>query len=413
MNAPRLRFKSFKDEYINTKLSSLLIEDIKNGTQNKEGQNEFNIKFINVVNLYRPTIHVDELNYIDKDIEKLKPYLVYEEDLFYTRSSLTVEGIAHCNIYLDKYSPITFDDHIMRVRVNKKIAYPNFIKLYSLSSKARKYFMSVAKTGTMTTIGQSEINNLEIKLPSYKEQVRISEFFSKLALKIQLQQEKIDLLKKQKEGYMQKIFKQELRFKGENGEKYPKWIETTIGETIDVGSCLRVHQKDWTNTGVPFYRARDIVNINNGFSPEPLHISNELYNEKIKKSGPIQIGDVMITGVGTIGVPYLIERNDKIYFKDGNVVWLKNNSKINGKYLYYYLLSEGVQRYIKVTSGLGTVGTYTIENAKKTPLKIPCLDEQLMISNFLSVLDKKIKLEQQKLEEIQKQKQGFMQEMFI
>ena len=121
----------------------------------------------------------------------------------------------------------------------------------------------------------------------------------------------------------------------------------------------------------------------------------------------------MITGVGTIGIPFLIMDEKEIYFKDGNVIWLKLNNKIVSKYLYYYLLSDRVQKFISTTSGLGTVGTYTIENAKKTPLDIPCIKEQNRIANFLSKLDQNLRFESEKLDLLLKQKQAFMQQMFI
>lgn len=410
MKAPKLRFKVFEDEYSNIKLSSLLIEDIKNGTQNKEGQNEFNIKFINVVNLYRLTINVDELTYIDKDIEKIKPYLVYEGDLFYTRSSLTAEGIAHCNIYTDEYFPITFDDHIMRVRVNEKIASPNFIKLYSLSSKARKYFMSVAKTGTMTTIGQSEINNLGIKLPSYEEQVKIAEFFSILDTKIQLQQEKIDLLKEQKKGYMQKVFKQEIRFKDKDGRDYKSWIYNPLSKIADK---ISKKNKDLVVTNVISnsaskglisqieYFEKGIANKENIGGYYVISTGDFVYNPRISSEapyGPVNIYTNKADGI--VSPLYTCFR-----FKESNK-----------KFIYYYFKSSLWHKYVYTNGDSGARhDRVSIKDSTffEMPIALPSLEEQEKIATFFSKLDGKIQLEQQKLEALHQQKKGFMQQMFI
>ena len=84
---------------------------------------------------------------------------------------------------------------------------------------------------------------------------------------------------------------------------------------MNVTSVKRIHQSDWTNEGVRFLRARDIVAFNKGERiEEPLFISKEKYNEYSELSGKVKIGDLLVTGVGTIGVPYLIEDEDPLYF---------------------------------------------------------------------------------------------------
>ncbi|MEJ7480526.1 restriction endonuclease subunit S, partial [Staphylococcus pasteuri] len=69
-----------------------------------------------------------------------------------------------------------------------------------------------------------------VNLPFKSEQEKIGNFFSKLDRQIELEEQKLELLKQQKKGYMQKIFSQEIKFKDENGNDYPEWIEKTIEE---------------------------------------------------------------------------------------------------------------------------------------------------------------------------------------
>ena len=201
-----------------------------------------------------------------------------------------------------------------------------------------------------------------------------------------------------------------LRFPGFTGA----WEQRKLGEVMDVGSVKRIHQSDWKTEGVRFLRARDIVSFSKNEKPSDLlYIDNSKYNEYSKISGKVQKGDLLVTGVGSIGVPMLIKSDDPIYFKDGNIIWFKNNNSLNGNFFYYSFTSNKIQNFIRKSSGAGTVGTYTIDNGKKTPILIPKdIDEQEKVGKFLSRFDALIALHQRKLEHLQEQKKGLLQKMF-
>ena len=135
------------------------------------------------------------------------------------------------------------------------------------------------------------------------------------------------------------------------------WKEEKIGNLMEVTSVKRVHESDWTKSGIPFYRAREIVALFNKEKINPLHISVELYDMFSKISGKIEENDLLVTGVGTIGIPYLVKKGDKFYFKDGNIIWFKNRNVIDGKFFYYLFTSSLIQKQIFTNSGKGTVGT--------------------------------------------------------
>ncbi|WP_049164250.1 restriction endonuclease subunit S, partial [Ligilactobacillus salivarius] len=172
------------------------------------------------------------------------------------------------------------------------------------------------------------------------------------------------------------------------------WEQRKLGEVMDVGSVKRIHQSDWKTEGVRFLRARDIVSFSKNEKPSDLlYIDNSKYNEYSKISGKVQKGDLLVTGVGSIGVPMLIKSDDPIYFKDGNIIWFKNNNSLNGNFFYYSFTSNKIQNFIRKSSGAGTVGTYTIDNGKKTPILIPKdIDEQEKVGKFLSRFDALITL---------------------
>ena len=92
-----------------------------------------------------------------------------------------------------------------------------------------------------------------------------------------------------------------------------------------IGSSSRVHKKDWQSDGVPFYRAREIVKLSKfGTVDNDLFISEDLF-EQHKKNGIVPLeNDIMLTGVGTIGFPYVVKSGDRFYFKDASVLIFKN-----------------------------------------------------------------------------------------
>lgn len=242
---------------------------------------------------------------------------------------------------------------------------------------------------------------------------KIASFFSTIDKKIENLTNTITSLENQKKGLLQQIFSQKLRFKDENGNNYPNWEKKKLGKLLSITSSKRVHEADWTTSGIPFYRARDIVSIFNNKPISKIYISEKLYEECSSSCGKISENDLLVTGVGTIGIPYLVKKSDKFYFKDGNIIWLKNSPAIYGKYLFYIFISSYVQKQINMMTGKGTVGTYTIKNAKDTNILLPCLEEQTKIADFLSEFDRKLDNQKAQLEHWQQIKKGLLQQMFV
>ena len=174
------------------------------------------------------------------------------------------------------------------------------------------------------------------------------------------------------------------------------WEQRKLGDMMEITSVKRIHQSDWTDSGVRFLRARDIVAVSkNEEVSEPLFISQEKYDEYSALSGKVKIGDLLVTGVGTIGVPMLISSEKPLYFKDGNIIWFKNEDRIDGRFFYHSFNGSYIQNYIKESAGIGTVGTYTIDSGKKTPIILPTQKyEQQKIGAFFSHLDTLITLHQ-------------------
>ena len=182
---------------------------------------------------------------------------------------------------------------------------------------------------------------------------------------------------------------------------------------MDVASVRRVHQEDWTDEGVRFLRARDLVAFAKNESIEdPLFISSEMYKEYSAQSGKVSVGDLLVTGVGTIGVPWLVTSDNPVYFKDGNIIWFKNRHSIDGGFFYHSFTASAIQNYIDEAAGIGTVGTYTIETGKKTPIWLPSRQEQREIAAMMTHLDTLITLHQRKYDKLCTVKKSMLDKMF-
>ena len=191
------------------------------------------------------------------------------------------------------------------------------------------------------------------------------------------------------------------------------WEQRKLGEVMNVTSVKRIHQSDWADNGIRFLRARDIVSASKNEEPDDyLYISKEKYDEYSLISGKVAIGDLLVTGVGTIGVPYLIRNSEPLYFKDGNIIWFQNGTKIDGDFFIYSFFGKAIQDFINESAGIGTVGTYTIESGKKTPISFPKMKEQQKIGIYFRKLDNLITLHQRKLEVLKEQKKTYLKLLF-
>lgn len=204
----------------------------------------------------------------------------------------------------------------------------------------------------------------------------------------------------------------ELRFP--EFENEGEWEERFVDEFFSVGSSKRVLQEDWTNSGVPFYRTRELVSLskNEPFGSE-IFISDKLFLELSEKYGIPAEGDFLVSGVGTLGICYQVKAGDRFYFKDGNVLWFKRESGIDSTFFKFCFQSDHIQKQIVKQTSISTVGTYTIQNAKKTKLWYPPKpQEQQKIASCLSSLDDLISAHNQKLELLKNHKKGLMQNLF-
>lgn len=166
------------------------------------------------------------------------------------------------------------------------------------------------------------------------------------------------------------------------------WEWCYLGDICKVSSAKRVLQQDWKDSGIPFYRAREIAQLSNNENvKDDLFITPELYDELKNKYGVPVSGDLMISAVGTIGKVYIVKESDCFYYKDASVIcFSKKEKSIDSKYLKLCLESGFLQNQIYSQSTGTTVDTITINKAQEYLFPLPNIKEQQRIVSKIDEL---------------------------
>ena len=185
-----------------------------------------------------------------------------------------------------------------------------------------------------------------------------------------------------------------------------EWKEVTLGDLCEISSSKRIFAKEYQTKGIPFYRGKEIIEKQSGNAiSNELFISKDRYEEIKAKYGVPQKQELLLTSVGTLGVPYVI-KEEEFYFKDGNLTWFRHFDGLDVEYLYYWFLSPYGKNEINAKAIGSTQKALTINCLSKFNIKIPVkLEDQHRIASILSSLDRKIELNNQinaKLEEMAK-----------
>ena len=172
--------------------------------------------------------------------------------------------------------------------------------------------------------------------------------------------------------YFEKVGKTEQDITDEIPFEIPDdWKWCRIGSVLNIWSARRVHERDWRSSGIPFYRAREIGKMADwGHVDNDLFIEQSLYDE-FSKSGVPQIGDLMMTAVGTLGKTYVVETNNPFYYKDGSVLCIGNPFRLNPYYLKLFFKSSAfANQYLSESDGT-TVATLTMVRLNRYLIPVP------------------------------------------
>ena len=150
----------------------------------------------------------------------------------------------------------------------------------------------------------------------------------------------------------------------------------------------------------------------NGTENEKAFISEELYEKLSAVSGKLEKGDILVTGGGSVGKPYIVPNNEPLYTKDADLLWVKNNEKLVPYFIYTFFFSPAFSDYLNSVSHVGTIAHYTITQLEETPITLPCVSEQQKIGDYFRNIDSLITLHQRKYDKLTKVKKAMLEKMF-
>lgn len=371
-NTPELRFPEFKEEWKLQKLGNLA-QFSKGKSLSKKDLNINGNPCILYGELY--TKYGAILNKVYSKTSTQNDSLVFSK-----RNLILIPSSGETDIDIATATAIDTDVKIA-IGGDLNIITPinsdgRFISLY-INGKGKYNLAKYAQGKSVVHLYNSDIKKLNFYLPTNMvEQKKIGNFFSKLDQQIELEEKKLELLEQQKQGYTQRIFSRELRFKDENGNDYPEWSIKKIEDISKVNKGFTPNTKNdeyWDELNENWLSIA-------GMTQKYLYKGNKGITEKdAAKHDKVDEGTLIMSFKLTLGKLAIVK--EPIYTNEAicHFVWKKNN--INTEYMYYYLNSINIS-----TFGAQAVKGLTLNNDSINSIivKLPVIQEQNKIAYFLT-----------------------------
>jgi len=392
MAAPKLRFKNAEGAEFTSWVTSFIGDECKITTGNKDTQNKIDG---GKYPFFVRSQTVERINTYSKDCEAILTSgdgVGVGKNYHYINGKFDFHQRVYClydfsNQLLGKYLYIYFSNYF-------------FDRVKRLSAK-----------NSVDSVRMDMISKMEIKLPSLVEQTKIASFLSAVDEKISQLTQKHELLSQYKQGMMQKLFSQQIRFKADDGSDFGEWEEKKLSE-------ISIKIKDGTHFSpktfeVGEYKYLTSKNVKDGY----LDFSNLEYvtkeeHLKIYSSCDVKYGDVLLTKDGTIGQCCVNTLHEEFSLLS-SVAFLRLKPEYNNYFLYHLLVSDLGQKEISSAIARQALKRITLTKINDFSFCFPCLAEQTKIANFLSSIDQKIEVMSQQIEQAKQWKKGLLQQMFV
>ncbi|WP_054199835.1 restriction endonuclease subunit S [Clostridium baratii] len=407
-NVPKLRFKGFEDEW-----KKECFKEVFNKFE--YGMNSAAIDFDGENKYIRITDIDDESNKYKSD-SLVSPegnldekYLVKCNDILFARTGASV-GKSY--LYNEEDGKLYFAGFLIRGNVKERYN-SKFIFLQTKTSNYEKWVKIMSMRSGQPGINSQEYASYKINNPSLEEQNKIANFLSNVDNIIEEQEGKVKDLEQYKKGMMQKIFKQEVRFRDDNGGEYPEWEEKKLSQITDVLSGKRLPKGETLttiDTGIKYITVSDMGS--KYVSKENIRYITKEIEEQIKKY-KVNFGDIIISVAGTLGKINIIDKKISGSNLTENCDKITSFKDCINIYIYYYLNTSLIQNQISSVNTISSQPKLALDRIRKFNVLLPCIEEQTKIANFLSNIDNIIEEENKKLEDLKLWKKGLLQQMFV
>jgi type I restriction enzyme S subunit len=281
---------------------------------------------------------------------------------------------------------------------------------FSLSIFKKINWKKFDESTGVPSLSKTVINSVGASVPSYEEQQKIGSFFQQLDETIALHQRKLDLLKEQKKGYLQKMFPK-------NGAKVPElrfagfadaWEQRKLGDitTWTKGQGLSKEYLNNERYGSEAVHYADLYK----FSPvmqEVIHWTNS-DDGRIIPDNSLLFPASDVTPVGLARTSTLRLSGVKA---GGDVIIGQLSERINSSFMSYQINANS-KKILPLITGT-TVRHVQAKSLATMSVTITNMAEQTAIAGLFERIDNLIALHQRKLDLLKEQKKGFLQKMFV
>ena len=268
---------------------------------------------------------------------------------------------------------------------NAMVIHPksNCISIYFLRYLFNASDLSSIITGAaQPQITRSTLSNFPIPVPPLPGQARIVDELDCLQGILSKKRQQLA----EYHSLAQAIFHQML---GDPVVNEKGWEVKRLGEVFDITSSKRIYQNELLLEGIPFYKVSDIVSLidKNEVVPNSF-ISEYTYKDLVKNGNVPQANDLLITSRGTLGKCYIVKMNDKFYFQDGMVTWLRQKEEpILPTYVSYVFLENSFKSYLYKNAKHTTVDYISIQHLSKMLIPLPPLPLQQSFAARIAAID--------------------------
>ena len=256
------------------------------------------------------------------------------------------------------------------------------------------------------TVNKKIISQTQVNIPDYQTQLRIVKIMDSTRKRVKIQKDILSKLDTLIKARFVEMF-------GDPGLVHRENKVCNLENVEEVRSSHRIFTREFTKSGVPFYRGTEISLLANG--KEPIHsyyISKARYDEITKNDSKPKIGDLLMPSICDKGQIWLVNTSKPFYYKDGRVLCISpNREKFNTIFFHQYMKMKSQIEYLKIGSG-STFAEFKIFQLKKLKINIPPLKLQNEFASFVQQVDKSKVAIQKSLDETQILFDSLMQKYF-
>ena len=410
MSVPKLRFKEFDGDWSESKLKDC-IDSIDSGWSPQcesypADENEWAV--LKTTSVDWDGFKANFNKKLPSSLEARFEIEVKPNDILVTRAGPTERVGVVAVVPHNVRSKLMISDKLIRLKANNENN-PEFLGISLSSVKCQNQLQSKTSglAKSQTNISQKILCDVSLMTPAKAEQTKIASFLSNVDEKISQLTQKHQLLSQYKQGMMQKLFSQQIRFKADDGSEFGEWEEVALSKVSDVRDGTH-DSPSYVKDGYPLITSKNLKNGKLDLTDINLISEDDYLN--INKRSAVNIGDIIFGMIGTIGNPVLLNSDG---FAIKNVALIKEKDELLNIYLIHYLNSSFFAKQVALLNAGNTQKFLALGQIRSLSIHKPQLAEQTKIANFLSAIDQKIEVVAQQIEQAKTWKKGLLQQMFV